>query len=171
METFSFEGLLNDILLFSNFYKTFCNQAMEILIIRGILQCLIWVCTVCLCPTKWTLGLFKQIIQQISNSCDMRCPFYSYNKWVRETVDDEPQNWPSWIAHDPPTSLLCIQSIRCKKNGYIQRGIISITHTAHNLLRNFSLQKSISQNVSPYPHPPPPPLQKKVNTEYQIKIM
>ena len=42
--------------LFSN--RTFRKQTMEILIRHCVLRCLVWVCTVCLCPTKRTLGLY-----------------------------------------------------------------------------------------------------------------
>ena len=42
---------------YSNFNRTFCNQTVETLIRRRILRRLVWVCTVCICPTKRTLGL------------------------------------------------------------------------------------------------------------------
>ena len=42
--------------LYSNFNRTPCKQSVENLIRRRVL-CLIWVCTVCRCPTKRTLGL------------------------------------------------------------------------------------------------------------------
>ena len=35
-----------------------CKQTVETLIRRRILWCLIWVCTVCLCPTKRTLDIY-----------------------------------------------------------------------------------------------------------------
>ena len=43
---------------FSNFNRTFCKQTVETLIRRHIMRRLIWVCTVFLCPTKRTLGLY-----------------------------------------------------------------------------------------------------------------
>ena len=43
---------------YSNFKGNFCKQTVKILIRRHILQCLIWFCTVCRCPTKRTLGLY-----------------------------------------------------------------------------------------------------------------
>ena len=46
-------GVLGGILHFdSNFNRTFCEQTVETLIRRRILRRLIWVCAVCLCPTK-----------------------------------------------------------------------------------------------------------------------
>ena len=42
----------------SNFVRTFSKQTVEILIRRRVLRRLIWVCTVCLCPTKRTLVLY-----------------------------------------------------------------------------------------------------------------
>ena len=43
---------------YSNFNRKFCKQTMETLISCCILQRLIWVYTVCLCPTKKMLGLY-----------------------------------------------------------------------------------------------------------------
>ena len=46
---------------FSSLFKSnrnFCWQTVETLIRRHVLWRLIWVCTVCLCPTKMTLGLY-----------------------------------------------------------------------------------------------------------------
>ena len=43
---------------YSNFNRTFCKQTVETLIRCRILQHLIWVFTVCLCPTKRMLGLY-----------------------------------------------------------------------------------------------------------------
>ena len=43
---------------YSNFGTIFCKQTVETLIRRRVLRRLIWVCTVCLCPTKRTLGLY-----------------------------------------------------------------------------------------------------------------
>ena len=42
----------------SNSYRPFCEQTVEIMIRRRRTRRLIWVCTVCLCPTKRTLGLY-----------------------------------------------------------------------------------------------------------------
>ena len=47
--------------IYSNFNRTFCKQTVETLIRRRVLRRLIWVCTVCLCPTQWTLGLYGSI--------------------------------------------------------------------------------------------------------------
>ena len=56
---FLISGVLSGIFHFySNSSRTFREQTKEILIRRGILRRLIWVCAVCLCPTKWTLGLY-----------------------------------------------------------------------------------------------------------------
>ena len=43
---------------YSNFVRTFWKQTVETLVRRRVLRRLIWVCTVCLCPTKKTLGLY-----------------------------------------------------------------------------------------------------------------
>ena len=57
---FLFKGLLDVIFQFDlNFNGTYCKQTVETLIRQHALQCLIWVCTVCVCPTKKTLGLIK----------------------------------------------------------------------------------------------------------------
>ena len=59
---FQFKGLLGGIYHFySNLNRTFYKQLAETLIRRHILWRLIWVCTVCLCPTKRTLGLYVLI--------------------------------------------------------------------------------------------------------------
>ena len=42
----------------SNFNRTFCKQIVETLIGRRVLWRLIWVCTICLCLTKKTFGLY-----------------------------------------------------------------------------------------------------------------
>ena len=42
---------------YSNFNTTFCKQTVETLIRRCIVRRLIWVCTVCRCLIKRTLGL------------------------------------------------------------------------------------------------------------------
>ena len=46
---------------YSNFKICFCKQTVENLIRRCSLLRLKWVCTVCLCPTKPTLGLYGLI--------------------------------------------------------------------------------------------------------------
>ena len=43
---------------YSNLYRLFCKQIVEILIRRHVLWRLIWVCTVCLCPTNRMQGLY-----------------------------------------------------------------------------------------------------------------
>ena len=43
---------------YSNSNRTFCEQTVEVLIRRRVLRRLIWICTVCLCPTKGTLSLY-----------------------------------------------------------------------------------------------------------------
>ena len=46
-------GVLGGIFHFySNSYRTFCEQTVETLIRCRVLRRLIWVCAVCLCPTK-----------------------------------------------------------------------------------------------------------------------
>ena len=53
-------GLLGGIFHFySNFQRDFCKQTVENLIRCRILRCLIRFCTVCLCPTKRMLGLYR----------------------------------------------------------------------------------------------------------------
>ena len=57
MSPFPILGVLAGIFHFySNFNGTFCKQTVETLIRCHVLRHLIWVYTVCLCPTKWTLG-------------------------------------------------------------------------------------------------------------------
>ena len=41
---------------YSNFDRIFFKQTLEALIRRRVQRRLIWVCTVCLCPTKRTIG-------------------------------------------------------------------------------------------------------------------
>ena len=43
---------------YSYFNRTYCKQTVESLIRRRVLWCLIWVWTVCLCPTKSRLDLY-----------------------------------------------------------------------------------------------------------------
>ena len=60
---FSIFGLSGGIFHFdSNFDRLFCKQTVETLIRSRRLRRLIWVCTVCRCPTKRTLGLYGLII-------------------------------------------------------------------------------------------------------------
>ena len=55
---FPFKGLLDDSFhSYSNCDRTFCKQTVETLIRRHIVRFLVWVSTVCTCPTKRTLGL------------------------------------------------------------------------------------------------------------------
>ena len=55
---FPFKGMLGgNFPFYSNFNRIFCKQTVETLIRRRFLRRLIWVCTVCLCPTKRTLDL------------------------------------------------------------------------------------------------------------------
>ena len=54
---FSSSGLLGVVFRsYSNFNRTSCKQRLESLIRHCSLYCLILVCTICLCPTKRTLG-------------------------------------------------------------------------------------------------------------------
>ena len=43
----------------SNFKRNFCKQTVKNLIRHRVSRRLIWFCTVCLCPTKRTLGLYR----------------------------------------------------------------------------------------------------------------
>ena len=55
---FPSKGLLGGIVHFySNFNRTFFKQTAQTLIRRRILRSLMWVCAVCLCPTKRAQGL------------------------------------------------------------------------------------------------------------------
>ena len=57
---FKIIGVLGGVFhFFPNFNRTFCKQTVKILIRHRIMQCLIWVCTVCLCLLKRTLGLYR----------------------------------------------------------------------------------------------------------------
>ena len=56
---FLFEAMLGGICqLCSKFKQTFCKQIVDTLIRRRLKRRLIWFCTVCLCPTKRTRGLY-----------------------------------------------------------------------------------------------------------------
>ena len=56
---FRFKGCWMVFFIFiQNFNRTFCKQAVKTLIRRHVVWRLIWVFTVCLCPTKRTLGLY-----------------------------------------------------------------------------------------------------------------
>ena len=55
---FIFQGLLGCIFHFyQNSNRTLCKQTVEPMIRHHVQPCLIWVCTVYLCPTKRMLGL------------------------------------------------------------------------------------------------------------------
>ena len=47
----------------SNFNRVFCKQTVQTLIRRPIMQHPIWVCTICICPTKRTLGIYGLRLQ------------------------------------------------------------------------------------------------------------
>ena len=70
-------GLLGGIFHFySNFKCNFCKQTVKNLIRRGILQRLIWFCTVYRCPTEWMLalhGLIKIILLKIPSAIPSEC--------------------------------------------------------------------------------------------------
>ena len=56
---FLFKGVLGGIFhLYLSFNRKLCKQTVETLIRRRILWRLIWVCTICLCPTKRWLGIY-----------------------------------------------------------------------------------------------------------------
>ena len=61
-------------LSFSYFNKTICKQTMKILIRRRMMRRLIWVCTICLCHIKRTLGLYglTHLLTTFANSLDLR---------------------------------------------------------------------------------------------------
>ena len=66
---FPFLGFLGGIFPFdSNSNRTFCKQTVENLIRRCNLWRLVWFCTVCLCPTKRTLG-WNGLIQTNKQIC------------------------------------------------------------------------------------------------------
>ena len=55
---FPFKGAMNgNFHFYSNFNRTICEQTVETLIRRRVVRRLIWICTVCQCHTKRTLGL------------------------------------------------------------------------------------------------------------------
>ena len=66
MSSFTTLGILGGIFHFhSKFDRILCKQTLETLIRHRILWRLIWVCTVCLCPTKRTLGLYGLNTQKL----------------------------------------------------------------------------------------------------------
>ena len=67
---FPFNGLLDSIFIFNKIFKgTFGKQTVEILIRRHVLRRLFWFCTVCLCPTNKTLGLYGWVKLLITRAC------------------------------------------------------------------------------------------------------
>ena len=59
MSPFPIKGMLGGTFhFFPNFNKPFCKQTVKILIRHCIIRCLIWICTVCLCPIKRMPGLY-----------------------------------------------------------------------------------------------------------------
>ena len=57
---FPFQGLVGiSFHFYSKLKRSFCEPIVEIQIRRRVLWRLIWVCTVPLCPTKSTLGLYS----------------------------------------------------------------------------------------------------------------
>ena len=66
---FRFKGCWVVFFIFIQILKrALCKKTVEALIRRGILWHLIWVCTVCLCPIKRTLGLYglRAILGKVS---------------------------------------------------------------------------------------------------------
>ena len=63
---FPFQGMMGGIFHFfpSNFDRKCSKQTVQTPIRPCILRRLIWVCVVCLCPTKWKLGLYGLISQR-----------------------------------------------------------------------------------------------------------
>ena len=61
---------------YSNFNRTFCKQTVETLVRRRILWRLVWICIVCLRPTKRTLGFYgsKESCANSSESTLVKLP-------------------------------------------------------------------------------------------------
>ena len=75
---FLFKGLLGGSFHFySHFNRIFCMQTVKTLIRRHVLWRLIWVCTVCLCPTKRTLGLYG-LKTNYAGGKKLICNWYMY---------------------------------------------------------------------------------------------
>ena len=69
----------------TNSNRTFCKQTVETLIRCSILLSLFWVCAVCLCPTKRTLGLYGLIfVMWMSVFCvsSSRCHWLVFDLWL-----------------------------------------------------------------------------------------
>ena len=66
--------ILRVIRLYFSFYqnsnRASCKRTVETLIRRHILWRLIWVCKVCLCPTKRTLGIWVNAVKSIAKCCN-----------------------------------------------------------------------------------------------------
>ena len=80
--SFPISGLLGGICHFSPFNRIFCKQTVKILIRHRIMRCLIWVCTVCLCPIKRNLGLYGFMVlfkNTINSTFAIQLKFYSTN--------------------------------------------------------------------------------------------
>ena len=67
---------------YSNFNRTFCKQTVETLIRRRVLWRLVWICIVCLCPTKRTLGFYgsKESCADSSESTLSNCHLVGQNR-------------------------------------------------------------------------------------------
>ena len=82
-------GLLDGIFHFySNFKRHFCKQTVENLIRRPVLRRLIWFCTVCICPTKRTLGLYGLTFSKKSFKEHYQCQmvWIQIRTWWREVL-------------------------------------------------------------------------------------
>ena len=63
-------SVLRDVVFnfYSNFNRKLCKQTVETLIRHPVrLQLLIWVCTICLCPRKGTLSIYR-----------LKCNYFAY---------------------------------------------------------------------------------------------
>ena len=111
----------------SNFNKTFCKQTVKTLIRRRVLRRVVRVCTICLRPTKWTLGLYGLTWNQLIK-CKRQMTYinasieYSHGMWIRATPIQPPpptlenHKWlyvsskKFWYGHPSRSDWVCFVS-------------------------------------------------------------
>ena len=87
---------------YSNFNGIFCKQIVETLVRRRVLWRLIWVCTVCLCPTKRTMWLYGLICANLE----------IVQRWERNSIQ-----FRHFYVRDylKSTELVCVANILAYK--------------------------------------------------------
>ena len=93
----------------SYFGRPFCKQTVNTLIRHCVLRRLVWACTVCLCPTKRTLGLYG--LKHLPNSGKIPATIWQIGKFVNKLQFYEQAllTIPKILLNSPPfiDSLTC----------------------------------------------------------------